>query len=251
MSDCKPWAVITGACGDIGQALVKAFYAGGYQVITTDVIPPDGNLPYVHFIQADLQKTVSDEKYAADIFQQIRTFLPKNRLNALINNAAVQILGPSERLTRANWFETLEVNLLAPFFWSQSLLSELELDKGSIVNISSIHATLTKSDFVAYATSKAALSALTRNMAIDIKSGVRINAIEPAAVSTKMLEDGFAQSQFNLQDLEKFHPIGRIASPAEIANAALFLCSRDASFIHGSCISVSGGIHSCLLDPVL
>jgi len=87
-------------------------------------------------------------------------------------------------------------------------------------------------------------------MAIDIKNAVRINAIEPAAVSTKMLEEGFSESPLKMEDLENLHPIGRIATPSEIANAAMFLCSKDASFIHGSCINVSGGIHNCLLDPV-
>lgn len=251
MDNDEPWVVITGACGDIGQALVKAFLAKGYQVIATDIIPPDENAAIGHFVQADLQKSVTDEHYAEEIFQNIRSFLPENKLNALINNAAVQILRSSEELTRTNWLETLNVNLLAPFFWSQALLPELEAGNGSIVNISSIHANLTKADFVAYATSKAALSAMTRNMAVDTKRKVRINAIEPAAVATKMLEQGFADSQLSLEDLERLHPIGRIASPAEIANAALFLCSIDASFIHGSCITVSGGIHNCLLDPIL
>ena len=251
MGNNEQWVVITGACGDIGQALVKAFLAKGYQVIATDIIPPDENTPIEHFVQADLQKSVTDENYAEETFQKIRSFLPKNKLNALINNAAVQILCSSEILTRTNWLETLNVNLLAPFFWSQALLPELEAGNGSIVNISSIHANLTKADFVAYATSKAALSAMTRHMAVDTKRKVRINAVEPAAVATKMLEQGFADSQLSLEDLERLHPIGRIASPAEIANAALFLCSIDASFIHGSCITVSGGIHNCLLDPVL
>lgn len=250
MSKNKPWAVITGACGDIGQALVKAFVAKGYQVVATDTVLPDENLRYQHFIQADLQKTVSNEKYAAEIFRQIRGFLPEKRLSVLINNAAVQILGTSEQLTRINWLETLNVNLLAPFFWSQALLPELETGRGSIVNISSIHATLSKENFVAYATSKAALSAMTRNMALESKRNIRINAIEPAAVSTKMLREGFEASQLNLEDLENLHPVGRIASPAEIANAAIFLCSKDASFVHGSCLQVTGGIHNCLLDPL-
>ena len=250
MDNIKPRAVITGACGDIGRALVNSFHAKGYLVIATDVLPPVENLPYEHFIQADLQEAVSNEKCAEEFFRQIKSFLPEKKLNALVNNAAVQILSPSEQLTRANWHTTLDVNLLAPFFLSQALMPELEADRGAIVNVSSIHATLTKADFVAYATSKAALSAMTRCMALDLDNNVRINAIEPAAVSTKMLTAGFAKSHMNLKDLERLHPLGRVASPTEIANAAIFLCSTDASFVHGSCLSVSGGIHSCLLDPV-
>lgn len=250
MVKSKPWAVITGACGDIGQALVRAFNANGYLVIATDMHAAHEELPCEHFIQTDLQNIVSDETYAAEICRQITGFLPENKLNALVNNAATQILGSVGQLTREDWSTTLEVNLLAPFFLSQALLPQLEADKGSIVNVSSIHASLTKAKFVAYATSKAALSAMTRNMAVDIKSTVRINAIEPAAVSTKMLRAGFATSKSKLEDLERLHPILRIATPDEIAKVAIFLCSENASFMHGACIDVSGGIHSCLLDPV-
>lgn len=250
MANSKPWAVITGACGDIGQALVKAFHTRGYLVVATDMHAPVKGLPYEHFIQTDLQNTISDEEYAEEIYQQIRDYLPEKKLRALVNNAAVQILGSCDQLSREDWLTTLEVNLLAPFFLSQALLPELEADNGSIVNISSIHASLTKARFVAYATSKAALSAMTRNMAVDIKGAVRVNAIEPAAVSTKMLRAGFATSKSSLEDLKKLHPILRIATPIEVANVAIFLCSKEASFMHGACIDVSGGIHSCLLDPI-
>jgi NAD(P)-dependent dehydrogenase (short-subunit alcohol dehydrogenase family) len=251
MDNNRPWAVITGACGDIGQALVRTFVSNGYQVIATDMHEPVKDLPFTHFIQTDLQDTVTDEAYASGIYQRIRNYLPDNKLNALINNAATQILGSVDELTREHWLSTLEVNLLAPFFMAQALLPELAANKGSVVNISSIHASLTKPGFVAYATSKAALSAMTRNMAVDIKGSVRVNAIEPAAVSTKMLRAGFASSPANLEDLENLHPVLRIATPEEVANVALFLCSRQASFMHGACVDVSGGIHSCLLDPVV
>ena len=250
MKKNKPWAVITGACGDIGQALVRTFHANGYLVIATDILAPIESLPYTHFIQTDLKKTVTDETYAAKVYQQIKDYLPEKKLNALVNNAAVQILGSCSQLSRDDWHTTMEVNLFAPFFMAQALFPELEAGDGAIVNISSIHATLSKPNFVAYATSKAALSSLTRNMAIDIKSAVRVNAIEPAAVSTGMLRAGLAGTKSKLKDLENLHPIDRIATTNEIARVAVFLCSEAASFVHGTCIEVSGGIHNCLLDPI-
>jgi NAD(P)-dependent dehydrogenase (short-subunit alcohol dehydrogenase family) len=249
MTSNEPSVLITGACGGVGRALVKTFQAQGYRVIATDVVAPTEDLPYAHFIQADLQKTVTDENYATGIFKRIRDCLPNKKLQALVNNAAVQILAPCEQLNRADWSTTLNVNLLAPFFWTQAFIEHLARAKGSVVNISSIHAQLTKTRFVSYATSKAALSGLTRSLAVDLGNKIRINAIEPAAVRTEMLIKGFAGKAESLAELESFHPLGRIAETEEIANAAVFLCSEDASFFQGSIVSVSGGILGCLNDP--
>jgi len=249
MTTRNPAVLITGACGGIGHALVKAFHEENYSVIATDRMGPVDDLPFEHFIRADLDRTVTDTQYASEIFQQIREYLPVEGLKALINNAAVQILAPCEELTREAWANTLNVNLLAPFFWTQALLAQLEQANGSVVNISSIHARLTKAGFISYATSKAALSALTRNMAVDIGNRIRVNAIEPAAVGTDMLLNGFEGKTGSLRELESYHPIGRIAEPMEIAKTAVFLCSKNASYLHGSIIPISGGILGCLSDP--
>lgn len=249
MSNDKPHALITGANGGIGKYLVKTFHDRGYVVIATDKDPPVSDLLHEHFVLADVERTVTDEVYADEIFDQVREYLPENKLKALVNNAAVQILSPSQALSRADWHKTIDTNLLAPFFWVQALLGELEAAKGSVVNISSIHAHQTKEKFLAYATSKAALSAMTRNMAVDLGRQIRVNAIEPAAVKTDMLVEGFKGNEEQLVELEEFHPISRIAEPDEIARIAVFLCSDDASFLHGSVISATGGILGCLSDP--
>jgi NAD(P)-dependent dehydrogenase (short-subunit alcohol dehydrogenase family) len=249
MNNSRPTVLITGAFGGIGQALIEVFHSRGYRVLATDKRKPMRDLPYDHFIQADTEKTVSNEVYAESIFAEIREVLHSSKLDALINNAAVQILAPTEALSRTDWHTTLDTNLLAPFFWTQTFLKELTKAHGSVVNISSIHAQQTKSSFVAYATSKAALSALTKNMAIDLGKNVRINAIEPAAVRTEMLVQGFKGNENKLAELEQFHPLGRIAQPEEIAKVAVYLCSDDASFLQGSVVSASGGIHGSLSDP--
>ena len=94
-----------------------------------------------------------------------------------MNNAAVQILAPADAITFDQWRETLDTNLLAPFLLTQALLPELERGRGSVVNVASIHANLTKPGFVAYATSKAALVGLTRSLAVDLGGRVRVNAV--------------------------------------------------------------------------
>jgi NAD(P)-dependent dehydrogenase (short-subunit alcohol dehydrogenase family) len=243
------FAVITGAAGGIGQAMVQEFAANGYTVIATDRVPAPEGLGAHHYLQADLARTVEDEAYAEEVFSQIKTWLGSAGLAALVNNAAVQILGGADSLTRNDWQQTLNVNLVAPFIWTQALLSALEQAKGSVVNISSIHAKLTKKNFVAYATSKAALSGMTRALAVDLGPRVRVNAIEPAAIETEMLKTGFEGKPELYSRLQECHPARRIGLPAEIAHLAVLLVDKNIAFVHGACISIDGGIGNALLDP--
>lgn len=246
----KGCVFITGTNGGIGQALVRTFHDAGYQVIATDITDQLAELPWTHFIQADLGRLVEDENYAVGILERIRECLQNNGLNVLINNAAIQILGGADNLTRKDWYQSLYVNLLAPFLLTQSLLPELEASRGCVVNISSIHARLTKKNFVAYATSKAALSGMTRSMAVDLGPRVRVNAIEPAAIETEMLKAGFSDKAELYQQLEYCHPQGRIGKPEEVARLALAIVDGGMDFLHGACVGLDGGISARLVDPV-
>ncbi|ARM33829.1 SDR family oxidoreductase [Legionella longbeachae] len=249
MRNNKPYVLITGANGGIGQALVLEFLEHGYKIIATDI----GNCsvidsPEIHYLSMDLNQFAIDSDYADNFIKIVQQIVDDKELKALINNAAVQILGSCEEITREQWQKTLNINLSAPFFLSQALLPLLEKAKGSIVNISSIHAQLTKKEFVAYATSKGALSSLTRNMAVDLGPKVRINAIEPAAVETGMLKAGFEGQEEKFKTLSMRHPIERIARPEEVAKLAFFLNSEHAQFITGETLSLSGAIHCRLND---
>lgn len=243
----KRWALITGAAGGIGQALVAEFSNNGYDVIATDQSPKPASLNCEHYLQADLARTVSNKDYAEEVFSQIRYWLGDSGLHALINNAAVQILGGVDALTRQDWQTTLSVNLVAPFLWVQALLPALEPNNGSVVNISSIHAKLTKKNFVAYATSKAALSGMTRAMAVDVGGRVRVNAIEPAAVETEMLRAGFKDPS-KIKILKELHPSNTISTAEELAVFTRFIAGNDLKFAHGAVISYDGGISSRLRD---
>ena len=244
----KNYVIITGASGGIGRAMVKIFHENGYGIIATDINPPQGELLCDYFVIADLQKTVEDEQYADEIFTQIREYLNDSALVALINNAAVQILAKTDDLTRDDWQKTLNVNLLAPFLWIQAFLPELESAKGSVVNISSIHAKLTKKNFVAYATSKAALSGMTKAMAVDLGGRVRVNAIEPAAIETDMLKAGFEGKLELYQQLETCHPIGRIGRVDEVAQLTVAMINESMQFMNGACVALDGGVRSRLYD---
>jgi NAD(P)-dependent dehydrogenase (short-subunit alcohol dehydrogenase family) len=241
--------IVTGAAGGIGQALVRGFAEAGYGVIATDHCAVPENLPCDHFVQADLQRTTAESDYAEGIFSQIRKHLGERPLKGLVNNAAVQILGAVDELSREDWRATVDVNLLAPFFWTQAFLPELEAAHGSVLNISSIHARLTKPGFVAYATSKAALSGMTKVMAVDLGARVRVNAIEPAAISTDMLRAGFKGNLADYAQLEYCHPQGRIGTPEEVAELALALSHGSLRFVHGACVGIDGGIGGRLHDP--
>jgi NAD(P)-dependent dehydrogenase (short-subunit alcohol dehydrogenase family) len=243
-------AVITGAAGGIGQALVQAFTDAGYLVLATDRQPRPAGLACAHYLQIDIALTATDEAAADAVFGQIRAaFGNPTGLDVLVNNAALQVLGGAQSLTRADWRATLDINLLAPFFWTQGLLPELEAARGSVVNISSIHARLTKPDFVAYATSKAALSGMTRALAVDLQGRVRVHAIEPAAIATDMLKAGFVDRPDAYDRLQACHPAGRIGTPDEVAAAAVWLASGSPGFLQGACLALDGGIGNCLLDP--
>ena len=118
-----------------------------------------------------------------------------------------------------------------------------------MVNISSVHAKATKPKFVAYATSKAALSGLTRALAVELGSDVAVYGIEPAAVQTPMLLAGFADSPESLSRLAACHPSGRIATPQEVAELVHFLFAARSAGLQGSAIELGGGISGRLHDP--
>lgn len=244
------FVLVTGAAGGVGSGLTRAFAARGFRVLGMDRLSQTVDMQCWRYLQTDLEKLVSDSRYAEDVFSSIISLLSGHGLDVLVNCAAVQVLGGVESLTTADWHRTLDVNLLAPFVLTQGLLPQLEAAGGSVINISSIHARLTKANFVAYATSKAALSGMTRAMAVDLGGRVRVNAIEPAAIATDMLKAGFAGQPDLYAQLEHCHPQGRIGTPEEVAALALAIADGDLRFLHGACIGMDGGISGRLFDPV-
>jgi NAD(P)-dependent dehydrogenase (short-subunit alcohol dehydrogenase family) len=242
-------AIVTGASGGIGGALVAAFAEAGYRVIALDAQPLPSGIAADAFVRADLDEYCHTASVRAHTNQSLLAAVGGDDLAVLVNNAAVQILGRSDELTTADWYTTLNVNLLAPFLLAQGLLPRLETARGSVVNIASIHASLTKPRFVCYATSKAALVGLTRSMAVDLGGRVRVNAICPAAIDTAMLREGFAEQPELLAQLGAAHPSGRIGTPDEVGDAAVYLASTKAAFLNGTVLAVDGGISGRLHDP--
>lgn len=241
-------ALITGASGGIGRALCRAFAGASYRVVGTDL--KAARLPgCAAFIAVDLERFSGEAAYRALCLKRLKAELPREGLAALVNNAAVQVLGRTQRLSAADWRRTLDVNVTAPFLLVQGLLRELERARGSVVQIASIHASLTKPGFAGYAASKAALIGLTRALAVDLGPRVRVNAVSPAATDTSMLRSGFKGRPGSLTRLAAMHPAGRIAKPDEVAQAVLFLASDRLPSLTGAVLGLDGGIGTRLHDP--
>lgn len=246
--------LITGAAGGIGAALVEHLHTEGWRVIATDrpeacPLTTHQTGPALHWLPGDLELLASGgeplETFALEVVELSRGA----PLSAIVHNAALQRLGSFADLTIADWQTSLAVNLLAPVAISRRLLGELISSRGSIVHISSIHSQLTKAEFTAYATSKAALSGLTRAMSVEIGHLVRVNAIEPAAIRTPMLEAGFAEHPERLIQLDAFHPSGSIGTALDVARAVSYLINPASTYLNGCILQLGGGIHNRLHDP--
>lgn len=240
--------LITGGNGAVGQALCMGFKKSGWRVISTD----QGKVSAIEiddYVSMDLTRLCSDDVYQEEVLGSLRSKLYGGKLDVLINNAAVQMVSSVEVMTVQDFKTTLDVNLIAPFFLIKLFLTELQKTKGSIINIASIHAQLTKPHFTAYATSKAALVGMTRSMAVELGEKVRVNAINPAAISSAMLEAGFRDDPQGLHELESFHPSGCLGATDDVVEAALYLANAKGKFLNGSIIGLDGGIASRLHDP--
>lgn len=238
--------LITGAGGGIGRACIHRFSGQGWRVVGVDRsdfgegFPANGR-----FIKADISQPESVEM----IFRQAKEFHPT--LDALVNNAAVQVAKPLVETTVAEWDAVMASNLRSVFLFvklAHPLMSAA--GGGAIVNVSSVHAVQTSANIAAYAASKGGLLALTRALAIEFApDNIRVNAILPGAVDTPMLRAGLGRGhagrgniQERLDNLAKKTVNGRVGTPAEIANAIYFLADDEqSSFMTGQAMIVDGG----------
>jgi len=239
--------LVTGVNGGIGHAIYSTLTQSGYQVIGCDISSNTRNMKY--FIQWDLS-ALSDESNFKKFSKLLSTIIKEHTLVALINNAAVQILGGINTLTIADFNKTLAVNIVAPLALTKICYPYLKNSRGSVINIGSIHSKLTKPEFIAYATSKAALEGLTKSLAVDCGDKIRVNAILPAAIETPMLKSGFGNAPDKLNALKSFHPSKSIGNPTEIAKIIDFLISDTGLFVNGATWNIDGGISHRLYDPV-
>jgi NAD(P)-dependent dehydrogenase (short-subunit alcohol dehydrogenase family) len=241
-------ALITGVAGTIGAATARRFKTAGYRVCGLDVVEI-GDSAVELPLRVDLDAFVRDEAVRDSTISRVREWLAGASLHALVNNAAHQVVSTAHPIGVDALQTSYNVNVIAPYLLVAHLAADMAPRIGSVVNVGSIHARLSKPGFIAYATTKAAVSALTRGLALDYGDRFRVNCVEPASVRTPMLVDGFRGAADALHGLEAYHPQGRIAEPEEIAELIYQITSPELRFLHGSCIDISGGIGGRLHDP--
>ena len=235
--------LLTGASRGIGHATVKRFSADGWRVLTCSRQAFDERCPFPGGKENHIQVDLSDPKQTMAAAEEIKSKL-NGKLHALINNAGISPkLADEGRMNTLNtdlhvWGQVFHVNFFAPVILARALKHELAATKAAIVNVTSI-ASSRVHPFAgaAYATSKAALAALTREMAHDYgPMGVRVNAIVPGEIDTNILSEGTDEIVQNLA-------LRRLGQPYEIADAIHFLCSDASSYITGTEVLINGGQH--------
>jgi len=240
----KRVAVITGASSGIGRKACSLFYKKGWRVLAVGRRKMRPASYMSAYYSVDLSKSEETEDFISAILSS------EDRVDVLVNNAAYQVCKPLVETELKEWRDVFAVNLESPFLLAKGLFSLLGRAKGSIVNVSSVHAYASSKDISSYAASKAGLIALTRNMAIEFgRAGVRVNAVAPGAVNTPMLEAGLKRAgitgdglQAQLANIGSKHILGRVGTPDEIAQVIYFLADdKLSSFITGQAIVADGG----------
>ncbi|MDX9812931.1 MAG: SDR family oxidoreductase [Bacteroidales bacterium] len=230
--------LITGCLGGIGSVMVDFFREKGWFVIGTDKREA--------FSNADIKITTDLNKVEESTDQILETIDRNNitHIDALINNAAVQIKKKFDEFSYDDWAESFNVNVIAGYMLCKKLRKHLM--GGSIVNIGSIHSSHSKKGFLIYATTKGAIKTMTQNLSLELAPDIMVNCIAPAAIDTPMLKAGLTREEY-LQ-LKKFHPVDRIGSPVELSKLVYTLCERNI-FLTGAFIEYDGGISKLLHDP--
>ncbi len=244
MTERRKTLLLTGASRGIGHATVKRFSDAGWRVITSsrEPVPPECKRDpnWTHHLTADLADPAAVDRFVAEA----RALIGEGTLDALVNNAGVSPKTPfKERLgclngEIADWRAVFQLNFFTPLSLARGFAAALARGKGAIVNVTSI-AGHSVHPFAgsAYSTSKAALSALTREMAVEFAQlGVRVNAVAPGEIETQMLSP-------ETEVLIPRIPLHRLGTPEDVASAIYYLCSADSAYVAGTEIFVTGGQH--------
>jgi NAD(P)-dependent dehydrogenase (short-subunit alcohol dehydrogenase family) len=246
-------AVVTGAGSGIGRAVARGFSEDGAKVILVDI---DGAKAEEAAVEIRTGGGTA-RAFAADVadpasVDDLRLFVSQNfePLSILVNNAAIQVNKLIEDTSPEEWARQMAVNVGGVFLCSRAFLPHLRQTKGVVINMSSVNGYIVEPSCAGYCATKGAILALTKALAIDHgKEGIRVHAICPGYIDA-----GLAQGYFDAQpdpararaEAGSLHALGRIGQPSEIARAAVFLASEDASFMTGSALIVDGGLSAGL-----
>jgi NAD(P)-dependent dehydrogenase (short-subunit alcohol dehydrogenase family) len=244
MTEERKTLILTGASRGIGHATVKRFSSAGWRVITCSRNAFPENCPWAAGPEDHIQVDLADPNDTERAVKEMRERLTDGKLHALVNNAGISPKGAKgERFntltaSMETWRKVFEVNFFSTIWLARGLVDQLAAAQGAIVNVTSIAGSRVH-PFAgsAYATSKAALAALTREMASDFGPlGVRVNAIAPGEIDTAILSPGTEQIVEHL-------PLRRLGLPEEVAKAIYYLCTDQSSYVTGAELHINGGQH--------
>jgi NAD(P)-dependent dehydrogenase (short-subunit alcohol dehydrogenase family) len=243
-------ALVTGATSGIGLACVARFAAEGARVLGLDVNEPgtDLDLPpsaaEVAFVQADVR---DEDAIAAAIDGMVAEH---GRIDSIVTAAGIAGGGPAHLVDRSEWQRVLDVNLTGTFLCAKHAIRHMldqdpiDGERGSVVTVASVEGLEGTAGGSSYNASKGAVVIFTKNLAIDYgRAGIRANAICPGFIETPLLDSvlGMPGMEHVREQIREEHKLRRLGRPEEIAAAALFLVSADASFVSGQAIAVDGG----------
>ncbi len=242
-SNSRKTLLLTGASRGIGHATVKRFSSAGWRVISCSRQPFPEDCPWEAGPEDHIQLDLSSPDDTMRAVEEIKARVD-GRLDALVNNAGISPKGPGgarlNTLTTSlrDWGKVFHVNFFSSVVLARGLFDELVAAQGAIVNVTSIAgARVHPFAGAAYATSKAALAALTREMAADFgPHGVRVNAIAPGEIETAILSPG-------TEKLAETIPLRRLGRPEEVARTIYYLCTPESSYVTGVEIEINGGQH--------
>jgi NAD(P)-dependent dehydrogenase (short-subunit alcohol dehydrogenase family) len=236
--------LLTGASRGIGHATVKRFSAAGWRVITCSRHAFPENCPWEAGPEDHIQVDLADPADTRAAIEEIKRRLDHGALHALVNNAGISPKGDnggrlgSIATQLEVWQQVFQVNFFAPIMLARGLVEELKAAKGSVVNVTSIAGSRVHPFAgAAYATSKAALAGLTREMAADFGPlGIRVNAIAPGEIDTAILSPG-------TEKIVEHIPLHRLGTTDEVAKIIYVLCTDTSSYVTGAEIHINGGQH--------
>ncbi len=233
--------LVTGAARGIGGAIAAAFAAEGAAVVMTDVLEAELHAHAASLGQVPVVQDVSEEAGWRDTIALAEARF--GRLDVLVNNAGYGWLKDITETSLEDWRRLMAVNVDGVFLGMKHCIPLIAKGGGgAIVNMSSMYGTVGNAGTSAYCASKGAVTMMTKAVALECaaaKNGIRVNSIHPGYVTTPSVAETLTAAQVDA--LRALHPIDRLAEPAEIARATLFLASDDASFVTGSELAVDGG----------
>jgi NAD(P)-dependent dehydrogenase (short-subunit alcohol dehydrogenase family) len=241
-------AVVTGGAQGLGLAVAEALAARGtrvaiFDLATNQIAAEVARLRDAGGTVKGYTVDVSDRGQVQAAVEQVRADL--GPVLILINNAGIVQFGKFAEITDEQWDRVMAVNLRGPFICTQVVLPDmLAAEWGRIVNMSSSSAQGGQARMAAYVSSKAGVIGFTKSLALELgPKGITVNTIPPGMVVTPMLEKAIADGQFGapLEHFAKITPVRRAGRPEDIANAAIFLCQDQSSYVTGQVIGVNGG----------